>query len=528
MKIFFFKEFFRPYRYFLCTKEKRYISLKDVCNEIVDCSDAIDELYCQEFKEEKINCFNFPKYYLNCTERLLDVRDYLEQKIIFLENGNIYYHPFKIIYNVVLLKFKNVSLSKYWEFFKWYPNIVSLYLINNNLTNMSNIFSTVHLNNLQNLTINENPIKSLSLKDKQLTSLLHLDISKTNIKIIDHSFIRNFQNLKYFISTENLLEKYEKNTFNYLKNIEEIHLNNSILPKNLSLFLNLSKSVKLKKFFTKTYQLCCIFKNFKYPNCQPKYPKYFFCKMTTGKKLINIFIYLILIIFFIFLILYLILYILNYKNLKKMLIFNLQFIFQLIQIIYFLIHILNNPFNLNNIYFYKDYYINRPICFIKLLLTATFLPIINTINYFIFKKNNIKLKKIKFCIFLLFFLLHLFQLIIFIILFIDKFFKKNIFISKYCNFFQINFYKYFKNNDFNLFIILIFTFFLLNLVIFCFNIFFTIFQLIQIKHTFLFNFHHFCTISIILLIMNNIFGGYFVRKTFYLNKFIQFFFFSVL
>lgn len=168
----------------------------------------------------------------------------------------------------------------------YYPNLIHLKLINNDLTWKSNILNKKQ-KLLESLILIKNPIFSLAfLKNLECKNLIEFEISFTEINSIFSNAFSQLNQLRLLRITNSRIKNIEKSTFLHLINLERIYLNNTKIPEYF--FPSLSNQLKFAKIISGDYvNLCCFIwiKISFSTKCFPKNPSIITCLYLIKSKL---------------------------------------------------------------------------------------------------------------------------------------------------------------------------------------------------------------------------------------------------
>lgn len=259
---------FKPKGFFKCRDSSKFLNLSNVCDGIVDCLKGSDELFCLNETFPKFNCFNENRNELIC-ENLTNFNGFLlNRKKLKLIKFNQSEPPTENVQYQLTFLHIEASLLKNERFFFNFPNLVILKLRENLILN-EKLLEKKKLKILQFLDLSHSTIKSLSfLKNLTDESLIELDVSFTKIINILKRDVEHLIKLKMFRITNCNLKIIELKN---LLNLREIHLNKTNFQISQLFQIHIS-SKNLEKFFSQSFQLCCILKKY-FGNefvCQPK------------------------------------------------------------------------------------------------------------------------------------------------------------------------------------------------------------------------------------------------------------------
>lgn len=424
--------------------------MSDVCNGITDCWHGSDELFCEKSYDKPcpMNCRCFPEYAIHCSgSNGLDLGTLLNEiKIVTLENVEIAkkYKNLKMNYKIIYMRINNMtSLGNRWIFLLYFSNIIFLDVSRNDLYNLNPLTDFVKIDILRNLSLSDNPLETLQFDNKsrnfkkEFKRLESLNISNTRIKKLDKTLFKLCKNLKILIFMNNNLESIENNFFHNLKNIIEIHLNSTNLPKNLKPF-SLSTSTPLRKFYSVEYRICCLLKNLKLTKCTPKFQNSVnICSSFIYYKFMEILIW----VSFIFPILsisfrvYDFIRILN--DISKRITELIYCLIEIFQIIYFIFIIIINFLYKTNFFTIEIEFYKNLSCFLLYLSSSSFIPLI-LIVHLIFLTNSHRQKEKKnvqkyliFSLVLFYIFIHIFKYSLTLFKYFNKS-KKRIVFTQYC------------------------------------------------------------------------------------------------
>lgn len=252
--------------YFKCHSKKTYIVNHRVCDEIIDCVDGSDEMFCQLTEVYIKNCQQINYIILECNENFQDAYEPYQGQLkendknirfiktdksvnlSFIQNS-IYLTILKIIDNREYFpKLQNVTL----------PNLYHVLIRNSSLTENSTIFKN-QLLKLEYLDISINPINSISfLNNLQSNELKYLDISWTKIEILKKLNIKIIKNLKIFKLMNCKIIEIEINFFKNMFNLEILLMNKTeILNEIPNVHLKNLKNISNVK--SDYFKICCLF-----------------------------------------------------------------------------------------------------------------------------------------------------------------------------------------------------------------------------------------------------------------------------
>lgn len=265
---------------FQCRNKRSYTLLNKLCNNVYDCPDGSDELFCElEECSKYCTCTDFKL--IHCQNSInISSKNLKNFKYLKIENLTKIYREDEeqIMFNIVALSISNSKANLTKNLLKIFYNLVYLNISMNNIKE----FSSKELKNqkmIQNLDLSYNYLKNLTkFSFIHLINLLTLNISYNNLIYISNNAFSNQISLKkLIIIQENQFIHLSKKAFKNLKNLQilimEFNLKNDLTKIHLIQF-NF-----LKKVFVKKFKSCCLFKKM-------IRKKNFYCYYKINKQLI--------------------------------------------------------------------------------------------------------------------------------------------------------------------------------------------------------------------------------------------------
>lgn len=421
---------FNPYGMLKCKHDRKYINHSLICDDILDCLDGSDELFCKIPKYCPNSCSCFPNYKINCSNAIIsNFNEFFLRKIIIINNGKINInqtHSSYKNYETIFIKINDI-VNNLWRFLNIFMNIHFLDLSKNNITHFDSIQSNINSEFLMNLSLNDNPLKKFSV-NKSFPSLIFLNLSNTNIIDIQKNSFKYLKNLKIYLFKYNNLHKLHEQSFYNLKSLIEINFNQTKFVNKMNIILsfkNLHSNINLKKFISNQYRICCLFEKNTQIDCYPKLSNKNKCFKLIYSNIFNYFI-----IFKLLLICLIIpLFIYSLKQIKKFKFYLKLVLNENLQLFYFIIIlIINNKYE-NSFYLYEFKHLKSPFCFLLILLSTTFSILIFQIILFTFLKNKLYFFNKKY----LQILFYIIQFLKYIFLFFDFFYVSSYSIFFFCN-----------------------------------------------------------------------------------------------
>lgn len=222
---------------FKCKNEKKFLSLKKVCDGEMNCFYGSDELLCGPtasalyFQWKFCTVSRFIIFKCQNERKSVD-----EQKIVIeLKSSNLKRMEFSLenleikcldiqskVTILLIFNQRNVDV-KYLSF--CFPNLISLILMKNHIKETEKL--ALKFSILQYLDLRKNFLKNLQILNYFVKSrLIYLDISDNNFNSIN-SIINQFPSLRVLKMTKLTLFHTEKLAFHSLANLRELHLNKS-------------------------------------------------------------------------------------------------------------------------------------------------------------------------------------------------------------------------------------------------------------------------------------------------------------
>lgn len=236
--------------YFKCLKFKKFISLKNVCNNIINCFDGSDELFCHVGEFENKNC---------------QIKNFTEIFCLFDKQENKSLDIPKNFYRLTIIGDFQLINSNIYNLF--------LFIYVENSKKFIKLINMLNLSNIVYLTIINSNLKSSELINLQNLYLLqYIDLSKNSIKTLN--FLANFHS-KYLLTLNiSFNEITSLEFYTLLENLEILEVKGLILP------INIIKDLKNLKYINgDSFYLCCMLWNIngKDKKCNPSYTRFHSC-----------------------------------------------------------------------------------------------------------------------------------------------------------------------------------------------------------------------------------------------------------
>lgn len=250
--------------YFKCSNENKYLINEQICNEIIDCLDGTDEMFCEASKKTIQNCEQVNLMLVCNTKQTVLVDKSVNLKvndksIIFISSdGNVELNFLNHSIFVTVLKITNNT--RYISQFNliMFPNLFYLQIRNCLLDNKF-LFLNQTKKKLQHLDLALTNLNSLKfLKNLNCKNLIYLDISSTKINYISNSELLFVPLLKKLLMNNCSFIKLEKNTFNSLLFLENLIMMRTKFDYEIE-DLEIYNLKRIKKVKSEIFKICCLF-----------------------------------------------------------------------------------------------------------------------------------------------------------------------------------------------------------------------------------------------------------------------------
>lgn len=255
----------------MCSETNQYTSIKNFCDNKIDCLKGSDEIFCNHTFFCPIDCICTYETYVYCNYSTIlsnKINFYTDNfiRILYLNNfaeDTLMIYSKKTFNSILYLNLKN--LSKFiFENFQEARNLIYLNLCEMELFYL-NITLFKNFKKLQNLIILKNSLK-------RLNSLIFKNLPIINLNIHEKylNFILNLNNLPYLVNlnlsllhVENIIWKNNRT----LKNLTNLDIRGVNFSKKMKMnFFKIFK--KLLIIYTDNFQICCLIEKFnKNINC---------------------------------------------------------------------------------------------------------------------------------------------------------------------------------------------------------------------------------------------------------------------
>lgn len=259
-KTFTLADFF-PKMAFSCRANHSFTLLSRVCDNVYNCPDGTDELFCQEqICPNSCICENFQL--LECKGQInFSSTNFEYFKHVKIDNLLIIQkdESIKKGFNTVALSIKNTKTVVLKKLVENFMNIIHLNLSYNFLNEFqSKILKNIVL--IQNLDLSFNHLKNLHRKSfSDLLNLINLNISFNNLNFIPNYAFFDLISLKKLTIRENGLVHLSEMAFVKLKKLHKIILEFPMKDHVKSHHFKYLISLKEAHFLE--FQFCCLLKN---------------------------------------------------------------------------------------------------------------------------------------------------------------------------------------------------------------------------------------------------------------------------
>ncbi len=244
---------------YLCRSNGRCISKDKVCNNIADCPEQDDELYCH-FCPPWCTCVNST---YTCSNRNFTNVTFIpkDARIIDLSNNSLFVNENNLSFNGYLyLRYLNLSHNGLNNIdsidFKDLSNLQILDISFNNWCKVLRKRHLSNLNNLQTFILSNNEISNIeSGAFSSMNSLQILILSNNSLYELSKNMFIGLMNLKILDLSSNLIIKVERETFSNISHLDIIDIRANALSQVMIDDLSSLKAIRL---YSSVPQLCCL------------------------------------------------------------------------------------------------------------------------------------------------------------------------------------------------------------------------------------------------------------------------------